>query len=572
MKRTLILLSLLVIFLAVPSAVFALEPEPPVTVTLIGQVQSGHEEPIAEASVSLWLNGQPIAAEGAETHTLADGSYRLVVDLAGEEVSLVGERGSQIALRVEKVHYRSSVVPIADDGWIRGDDRWFANVPPMALPRQSSIGLYLGGLIFVGILAALVTERLHKTTAALLGTSLILGISYLGGYFNLDLQLLTFEQAVEYIDFNVIFLIMGMMIYVAMAEETGIFQRIAYLAYRVSGGRPVRLSFLLMIITAITSALLDNVTTMLLMTPITVEIALVMGLNPLPLLMSMVLASNVGGASTLVGDPPNILIGSYANLSFLDFIVNMGPPVFAAFIALMGVTYLQNRKSYAEASQSHSVALLERLEADARIRDMKRLRRVAIVGGAMLVLFLSGEFFHMEPGVVAILGATALLTWERPNVKEMLDEVDWTTLVFFMGLFIMVGALEEVGVIQIVADLAGRLAAGNLTVALLLILWVSAIFSGIVDNIPFTAAMLPVVAFLSRTVPGGESMALYWALALGACFGGNATLIGASANMVAAGIAERAGYPITYGRFLRYGIPATLVTVTVATLWLLIRY
>jgi Na+/H+ antiporter NhaD/arsenite permease-like protein len=365
---------------------------------------------------------------------------------------------------------------------------------------------------------------------------------------------------------------MGMMIVIAVFEETGIFQWMAYQAYRLSRGQIWLLVVVLMLITSVASALLDNVTTMLLMAPISIQIALTLGLNPLALLLPEVLASNVGGISTLIGTPTNILIGSYAGLGFNDFLINLTPGVVMALLALAGYVILRYRKTHSDAGSQLSESMRERLREAGQITEPNRLRKASIIFGIMLVLFVIGDQIHLVPAVTAILGAVAMLIWVAPDVEEMLHVVDWTTLVFFIALFISVGALQEVGLISLIAQSIGDLVGENLTAATLVLIWSAAILSGVIDNIPFTATMLPVVAYLTRTIPGAENNVLWYALSIGAAMGGNSTLIGASPNLVTAGISERAGYRITYLEFMKVGLPATILTVAVGTIWLFIRF
>jgi Na+/H+ antiporter NhaD/arsenite permease-like protein len=325
------------------------------------------------------------------------------------------------------------------------------------------------------------------------------------------------------------------------------------------------------LITGVASAFLDNVTTMLLMTPITVQIAIAMGINPLAFLIPEVLASNVIGVSTLVGTPTNILIGSYGNISFNDFLSNLTPGVLIAFIGLIVYCWFSYRKELRQV-QGPSALLLEKLGERGKITEPEHLKKAGWVGAGMLVLFIFGERIHLVPAVTALIGATALMVWIRPDIEEMIEAVDWTTLVFFMSLFIVVGAIQEVGLISFVADGIGRLVGDNLTFAMLAIIWIGAILSMVIANIPFTAAMLPVIGFLTVTIPGAESKALFFCLSVGSAMGGNGSLIGASANMVTAGIAESAGYPISYVYFMKKGIPALLITVGLASVWLLLRF
>ena len=327
-----------------------------------------------------------------------------------------------------------------------------------------------------------------------------------------------------------------------------------------------------MLLTSLASAMLDNVTTMLLMAPITLEIALTLGINPLSLIIPEILASNIGGLSTLIGTPVNILIGSYANIGFTGFVTYLTPGVLLAQAVLTVYVLVIYRRQYRKVSGGLSPSMLERLRQNGRITQPRTLAKAGAVFAIMLLLFLLGEQFHLVPAVTAILGAVFMLLLVDTDVREMLKIVDWTTLMFFIALFMVIGAIQEVGLISLIAAGMEHLVGGNLTLALLTVIWGGALFSGVIDNIPFAAAMLPVVGHLSRTLPGGSTKVLYFGLAVGADMGGNSTLIASAPNVVAAGITERAGYRITYMSFLKVGAPATIITVAIGTLWLLIRF
>lgn len=446
-------------------------------------------------------------------------------------------------------------------------------LPDVVLPRRVNLSFWLATLIFAVVLVLIATSRFHNTLAALVGAALVLALSYLGRPLSEELFILDFQGALRHVDWNVIFLIMGMMIVIAVVERTGLFQWLAFMAFRLSGGRTWLLVPILMIVTGVASAFLDNVTTMLLMTPISVQIALAMGISPLALLMPEVMASNVVGISTLIGTPTNILIGSYGKISFNDFLVNLTPGVLLALVGLVVYSELTYRRELREASAGGiSPLLLQRLAERAQITEPDHLKKAGWIGAVMLILFVFGEGVHLVPAVTALMGATALLVWIKPDIEEMIEAVDWTTLVFFIALFIVVGAIQEVGLISLIADGIGRLVGGHLVLAMLAVVWLSALLSTVVANIPFTAAMLPVIGYLTATVPGAQTKVLFYCLSVGSAMGGNGSLIGASANMVTAGIADRAGYPITYVYFFRKGFPALLLTVGLATLWLLLRF
>jgi Na+/H+ antiporter NhaD/arsenite permease-like protein len=529
--------------------------------SLEGRLLDPQGEPIHGADVVAVADGgnEPLARAESQN----DGSYLL--DLPR------GEFGS-LAVEISRPHFYPTELLLEASTVAQINAGESARLPDLELKRRLTPGFWVATLSFVLVLVLIALERLHKTTAALLGVALVLGFSFVGGAINPDFFIFDFERALEYVDFDVIFLVMGMMIVIAVIEETGIFQWLAYQAYRLSRGKVWLLVTILMIITSVASALLDNVTTMLLMAPITIQIALTLGINPLSVLIPEVLASNVGGISTLIGTPTNILIGSYAGLGFNDFLINLTPGVVLALVALTLFILLRYRKTYTAAGKGLSNAMRERLRESGRITQPEKLRKAGLIFVVMLVFFVIGDSIHLVPAVTAILGAVAMLLWVSPDIEEMLKVVDWTTLMFFIALFISVGALQEVGLISFIAAGIGKLVGGNLVVAMLVLIWSAALLSGVIDNIPFAATMLPVVGFLTRTVPGAESHVLWYGLSIGAAMGGNSTLIGSSPNLVTAGISERAGFRISYLDFLKVGLPATAITVAVGTIWLFIRF
>ncbi|MBW1873727.1 MAG: citrate transporter [Deltaproteobacteria bacterium] len=413
---------------------------------------------------------------------------------------------------------------------------------------------------------------MHNALAALVGASLLLATSALGHLFSDSLIVFGFNQAVAAVDWNVIFLIMGMMIVIAVIEGTGLFRWLAFFAYKTSGGRLGKLMVILMVLTAVSSAFLDNVTTMLLMAPITIRIALALDIDPLILLFPEVLASNVGGLATMVGTPTNILIASYSGISFSGFLINLSPGVFLALGGIAVYILLRYRKQIEAGGTEASPELLERLKQGAVIDEPIHLKKAGWVGLGMLILFLIGEHLQVPPAVIALMGATSLLVWIKPNVEEMIEAVDWTTLVFFITLFMVIGALQEVGLIDLLAVGVSYLVGDSQFLAMLVITWLAALISTVIPNIPFTATMLPVVGYLTASIPGIDPHCLFFCLAVGAAMGGNGSLIGASANLVTAGIAERAGYSITFAHFFKVGFPALLISVSLGFLWLLIRY
>lgn len=415
---------------------------------------------------------------------------------------------------------------------------------------------YMAGGIFVLTYAIIVSERVHRTIAALLG-----------GFLMILLGIVNQEQAFQSVDFNVIFLLAGMMIIANILSETGFFQWIAIQAVKLARRDPFRIMVLLSLVTAVASAGLDNVTVVVLIAPVTLFVASNLRVSPIPFLIAEVLASNIGGAATLIGDPPNILIGSAARIDFITFANNMTPPVIIALILFIPLAYFVFRKELAVDEGRPRVSGLETREL---ITDPILLRKSLIVIAGVLIGFTIHGFLHYEPATIAMSGAVILLLWSRNDPHHVLQHIEWTTLFFFIGLFITVEAIVEVGIIKAIAEKVLDLTGGSLPLTAMFVLWLSAIVSGIVDNIPYTATMIPLVKELGRG--GMETKPLWWALALGADFGGNFTLVGASANVVVASLAERSGYHITFITFLKYSFLITLVSTLVATVYLWLRY
>jgi Na+/H+ antiporter NhaD/arsenite permease-like protein len=439
---------------------------------------------------------------------------------------------------------------------------------------------WLAGGIFLITYALIVTERVHRTLAALLG-----------GVAMILLGVVSQEQAFHAIDWNVIFLLAGMMAIANVLRETGLFQWIAVQAVRLGKGDPFRILVILSLVTAFSSGLLDNVTIVVLVAPVTLFVAASLKVSPFPFLIAEILASNIGGAATLIGDPPNILIGSAAGIDFLTFTLHMTPIVLLILVAFVGLAWLMFKKDMqqdrrrslgAEALNASELNIdeveqltkggsldIEALDASQLITNPPLLRKAMVVMAGVIVGFLVHGALHLEPATIALVGATVLMIWGQNDPHHVLREVEWTTLFFFVGLFITVEAIVEVGIIERVAQAALNLTGSNLVLTSMLLIWLSAIASGIVDNIPYTATMIPVVKSLGQTMPVEP---LWWSLALGADLGGNATLVGASANVVVASLAERGGYPIRFKTFLRYGIITTSLSLVLASLYVWVRY
>ena len=405
-------------------------------------------------------------------------------------------------------------------------------------------------------MALIASERVDRTKVALLGAVLVLLT-----------QTVEQEVAIEAIDWNTLGLLVGMMIVVRVTEPTGAYTWVAIRAGQMSKGRPFAVVFSLAVTTAVLSAFLDNLTTVLLMVPITFLLADALDVDPIPLVIIEILVSNIGGTATLIGDPPNIMIAGATGLSFVDFLVNLAPVAAFTFLVVTAGLYAVYR-SRLQVSDDARERVME-LDAADSIEDMPELKRTVPILVATVLLFFAHQALHLEPATVALTGAAVMLLISHQKVEDVLAGLEWPTLFFFVGLFVMVGALEETGAIDEVAQGIGSITAGDRTAELLGIAWVSAVGSGVVDNIPFTAAMIPVVEQLGG---GDGDDAYWWALALGACFGGNATLVAAAANVAAAGMAARAGRPIGFVEFLRIGLPVTFVSMLIATAYIAVRY
>ena len=526
-----------------------------------GLLQDPQGQPVAGAEVKAVVGdaGLPLAT----TESQENGTFTL---------PLPALPTGPLTILVERPHFETATRTLtASERRQLGDSGTF-RLGAIDLERRVSAGFWAATIIFLGMLMLIALERLHSTTAALAGLSAIFLVTFVGGQLDPNLYIFDFERALSYINWEVIFLLIGMMIIIAIIEQTGIFQWTAFQAYRLSGGRSWLLVLILMGVTAVASALLDNFTTMLLMTPISLQIGIALGINPLALIIPEVLASNVGGISTLIGTPTNILIGAYADIGFSDFLVNQTAGVLLALALMGGYVLFHYRQAWRTGGSGISTALYRRLKRNAAIEDPGRLWRAGTVFILVLAGFVIGERYHVVPAVPAIVGATALLIWLKPNVQAMIRAVDWTTLVFFMALFMVVGAVQEVGLISVVAREVATLVGESLILAIFVLVFGAGTLSVFVANIPLAASLLPVVEFLSGSIPGAQSKVLYYALSMGAAMGGNGLLIGAEANLVTAGITEQAGTPISFREFLKIGLPVTYLTLLAGFLWLAVRF
>ncbi|MBN1284310.1 MAG: hypothetical protein JXB47_02825 [Anaerolineae bacterium] len=527
-----------------------------------GFVVDSHREPVPAAEITAFVDGAEAPAGHAESQE--DGSW---------VVSLEEAPQTTVRIEVRRAHFESYEHELSAKAMQDLLTNGSLTLGKIELDSRVSLGFWVAGLTFLLVLVLIALEKLKNALAALLGIAIVFVASFVGGAFIEDMYIFNFERALTYINWEVIFLVMGMMIVVGIIEGTGVFQWLAFQAYRVSAGRISLLIIVLIIITSIASALLDNVTTMLLMAPISLQIALALGIDPLALLIPEIVASNVSGISTLIGTPTNILIGAYAGIGFNDFLINQTFGVVLASVVMTVYLLVHYRTELRKGDGGISPVLYDKLKQNAAITDPRTLHFSLGVFGAMLVFFAVGESLHMVPAVTALVGATALLLLVEPDIDKMLRVVDWTTLVFFMALFMLVGAIQEVGLLTVVADAMGSVVGDSLALGVVILVFGVGVLSFAIANVPLAAAMLPVVKFLSAGVPGAaESRALYYALSVGAAMGGNGLLIGGETNLMTAGIAARAGYPISFVRFLKVGVPVTLLTLAMGAVWLLLRF
>ena len=418
--------------------------------------------------------------------------------------------------------------------------------------------------IFAGVYILVATERIHRVAAALGGAALILGLGIVGSdeaFYSRDTG----------IDWDVIFLLLGMMLVVGVIRRTGVFEYLAIRSAKLARGRPYRVMVLLILVTAVASALLDNVTTVLLVAPVTLLVCDRLGLKPIPFLIAEALASNIGGTATLVGDPPNIIIASRADLTFVDFLVHLAPIVIVILTVFLVLARFMFRGSLTgDPAKASSLMSLDEKEA---ITDPKLLIRSGVVLAAILLGFLFQRQTGVAPSVVALVGAGVMILLSPLQPKDLLADVEWETLLFFVGLFILVGALVHVGALELLAQQIAGATGGAVAPTMMIVLVGSAVVSAVVDNIPYVTAMSPVVASLIADNPDlGVNGGLWWALALGADLGGNATIVGASANVVIIGIAARNGLHISFAAWLRYGLPTAALSIAIAIPYVLLRY
>ncbi len=412
-------------------------------------------------------------------------------------------------------------------------------------------------VIFLITIIAIMTEKIHRSVAAIAGAVLLI-----------IFKVISVDEGIGAVDFNTIGVLVGMMLFVAVVKQSGIFEYIAIKAAKLSKGNPWIIMLSFMMITAVLSAFLDNVTTVLLVGPMTIAVTGILELNPIPFLMTQIIASNAGGTATLIGDPPNIMIGSAANLGFLDFIENTGSTVFVVMIVFAFLFFLiYGRKLKVTSENMKKIMELDEKKA---IKDKSLMIKSIIIMALVVVAFIMHDSLGLESSVIALTAACIMLLIGKQNPEDIILSVEWSTILFFMGLFVVVGGLEATGVIKMMANGLLHLTDGNQIMTMILIVWISAILSAFLDNIPFVATMIPLI--LTMQSSGMNVTPLWWALSLGSCLGGNGSLIGASANVVLSGISKKNGYPITFGYYLKRGFPLMIVSICVATVFLLLKF
>ena len=429
--------------------------------------------------------------------------------------------------------------------------------------------LWVSSILFVATYAVIVSEKVNRAIVSLLGAGLMIMLGVLNQ-----------ETAISGIDFNTLGLLIGMMVIVAITKRSGIFQFIAVWSAKQVKASPWGILLMLSLVTAVFSALLDNVTTVLLIAPVTLLICHELDLTPYPFLFAEIFASNIGGTATLIGDPPNIMIGSAVGLTFNDFLFNLAPIVPVILLATLGIIYLVWGRKL-QASDDARSRIMKFRERDA-ITDTALLKQSLFVLFLVIGGFIMAHPLHLEPATVAMFGAALLLLLsnlknnaekQSENVHQVFGKVEWVTIFFFVGLFISVKGIEEAGLLEILADKALKLTGGDMTLTAMTILWVSAIASALVDNIPFVATMIPLIKSMAPTFGGAGNLApLWWSLALGACLGGNGSLVGASANLIVAGLAERSGHRIRFLPFMAAAFPLMLLSILIASLYIYFRY
>lgn len=412
-------------------------------------------------------------------------------------------------------------------------------------------------IIFLCTMGAIITGKVHNTVASLTGAACLVLT-----------HILSIEDCIDAVDVETICILVGMMLLVAVIKNSGIFEYIAIKAAKIAKGRPWPIMVIFILITAVCSGMLDNVTTVLLVGPMTLAITNILKVDPVPYIITQIMASNIGGTATLIGDPPNIMIGSAAKLSFVDFILNTGvATVFVIIVGLICMYFIYGRKLFVT---DESIAKVMQLDENKAIKDRKLMHESVIVIILVALCFIFHDQLGVQSCTVAIAAACIMLLIGGQEPEEIIADVEWPTILFFIGLFIVVGGMKKVGVIIMLANGLISITHGNMVVTMMVILWVSAIVSSFLDNIPFVATLIPMI--LTMQSEGMDVAPIWWALSLGACLGGNGTLIGASANVVLSGISKNNGHPITFGQYFKIGFPMMILSIIVCSVFLLIRF
>ena len=531
-KRNLAVAILLAVFLVVfagSPSVGASQPATGDRLTVSGLVTNPMGKGLKEVEVEVLVNGQHVKPTGKDAEIVTGKPGGFVADFILPPGTLPAAKVEVKAAKPSWKPIPATPVQVVEAGADAQGNRLFQAAQNLTLNRTITPGFWIAALVLLLVYVVISLELMHRTLVAFLGAAFILFVTYTLGTFDKSFYIISFDDAMGAIDLNVIFLLMGMMLFVGVMKKTGMFQFLAYKAYALAKGNVFVLSLILQVITAVLSAFLDNVTTMLLVLPVTIEIAVTLKINPMTLLIPEVFASNVGGTATLIGDPPNILIGSYAGLTFGQFVQNL-TLVCTICLAVSSLWYLWwHKKDYLKAEVKDIPRTIAYLKEEYQITNKKLMIQSLMLLGFTILLFALHGFLHMPVSIAALIGSLVLLAISGEDIVEMLEhEVEWPTLVFFIGLFMVIAGAEETGLIQMIANWVKDVSGGNLTAAIIIVLWVSAIASAFIDNIPFTATMLPIIAFLNQTIPGAESGVLWWSLALGACLGGNGTMIGAA--------------------------------------------
>ncbi len=430
------------------------------------------------------------------------------------------------------------------------------SISNISLTYQSFIAI----LIFLSAYIFIATEKINKTIIALLGASAMVG-----------LHLIHSKDVFKYIDFNVIFLLIGMMIIAEVVGKTGLFEFVGAWIAKKAKGNPIKIIIWILSFHAFTSAFLDNVTTAILIVPITLAISQQLEINPTPILILEAIVGNIGGTATLIGDPPNLLIGSARHLSFMDFIKTLAPPVIVMMIVLNTILYFLFRNKLKVSIEAQ--ARLKNLNPKAAIKDKKFfIQSLSVLLGTILLFFVH-EYIDIEASFIALFGASIILLIDKDEPEELFKNLEWSTILFFAGLFIMVGTLEELGVLKYISEKLIDISGNSLLILTFVILWGAAIISAIVDNIPLVAALIPMLKHVEESsLYSGNIEVIWWALALGACLGGVATIIGASDNVIIVQMAKKNGYEISFGKFAKYGVPSMILVLLISSLYLYIRF